>query len=86
MAGAHCARAVVSFVLSEALEEDVNTELEDELRLQGASREQYTQVAAISAREKQQRSLPMLFQPFQPRLMRVEKVEQPNLPKTVFCQ
>ena len=28
----------------------------------------------------------MLFQPFQPSLMRVEKVEQPNQPKTVFYQ
>ena len=26
----------------------------------------------------------MLFQPFQPSLMPVEKVDQPNQPKTVF--
>ena len=41
MAGAHSARAVVSFVLSGDLKEDVKTESEDELHLQGASREQY---------------------------------------------
>ena len=29
---------------------------------------------------KQKRSLPMLFQPFQPSLTRGEKVEQPNQP------
>ena len=45
-----------------------------------------TQVAAFTARGKQQRSLPMLFQPFQPSLMWVEKVEQPKQPKVVFCQ
>ena len=33
---------------------------------------------------KQQRSLPMLFQPFQPSLMRVEKVEQHNQLETFF--
>ena len=42
-----------------------------------------TQVAAFKSPRKPQRLLPMLFQPG---LMRVEKVEQPNQPKTVFCQ
>ena len=41
------------------------------------------QIAAISA-SKQQRSLPMLFQPFRPSLMQVENVEQPNQPKKNF--
>ena len=47
MAGARCARAVLSFVLSEVLEGVIKHESEDELRgrhfscLQGASREQY---------------------------------------------
>ena len=46
-----------------------------------------TQLAASRASENNvQRSLPMHFQPFQPSLMRVEKVEQPNQPKTVFCK
>ena len=43
-----------------------------------------TQVAAIGARENNSGRYQCFFNRFQPSLMRAEKVEQPNQPKTGF--
>ena len=79
MAGAHRALSVVSFVLSEVLEDVAKNESEDELRRhhlsysQGAPREQYrlrhvllTQVTAISARGNNSGRYRCFFNSFNP--------------------
>ena len=102
MAGAHRARAFVSFILSEFLEEDVvKNESEDELEglaalffftgsiTRAVEIELITQVTRkyqFFEPAKTTAAATNAFSTFQPSLMRVEKVEQPNQPKTVFCQ